>query len=343
MNKYSDLPGIELEGQEVFESSDIETEVELTTESDSAPDIENENIDVEHSKNTFARNEIFDSTTYDFSGNVSRINGYHVNQVAETNTEKLARIARELQEIKMQEDSTTKSTVNQMLETLNQLKLSNGGSTSGIKGPGNLLVDDLFNQKISTTPLVSTNIKNLVDIEQRLDTLESTVGSRDTSKPLQLTIQDLHRKISLLDNPEYNFGVIQEEINKLNKELEQLELKKKALNIDDTIVVEKSDKIDELYEKLPNVNKYNQLAPMLLSRLKTLSVIHQEMESTIDLSGSIEQTLENLKQDMKIWDESINKLNERIESQEENFEKNSSIVQERINDLILKVDTLSTD
>ena len=51
MNKYSDLPDIDNEGQEVFESSDVESEIELPIETKHDPDIEISSINVEESKN----------------------------------------------------------------------------------------------------------------------------------------------------------------------------------------------------------------------------------------------------------------------------------------------------
>ena len=109
-------------------------------------------------------------------------------------------------------------------------------------------------------------------------------------------------------------------MDKLTKELEELDLKRKVLDIDididndhdhnddiskttttiTTTTITKQDKIDELYEKLPQINKYNQVAPMLLTRLKTLNSIHQEMKNNIDLSNGIDQILNDVQLDLKI-------------------------------------------
>lgn len=368
MNKYSDLPDIDNEGQEVFESSDVESEIELPIETKHDPDIEISSINVEESKELFARNEIIDTTSFDFLGNLSRLNGYSVAQVEETTEEKLSRISRELEEIKLQYQTASASAsasqqqVDQLLTILSELKSENNTTTNKLLRSDQLKIDSLFKHIESDTPAVaSQNFNRLIDLENRLSVLESAVGGTEditTTTSIQLTINDLLRKISIIENPEYNFDKIRQEVDKLTKELEELDLKRKVLDIDidndhdhnddtskttTTTTITKQDKIDELYEKLPQINKYNQVAPMLLTRLKTLNSIHQEMKNNIDLSNGIDQILNDVQLDLKNWDQTIIKLNDRINDYEDNFAKNSTIVQERISDLILKVDSLSTD
>lgn len=363
MNKYSDLPDIDNEGQEVFESSDVESEIELPIETKHDPDIEISSINVEESKELFARNEIIDTTSFDFLGNLSRLNGYSVAQVEETTEEKLSRISRELEEIKLQDQTASASQqVDQLLTILSELKSENNTTTNKLLRSDQLKIDSLFKYIESDTPAVaSQNFNRLIDLENRLSVLESAVGGTEditTTTSIQLTINDLLRKISIIENPEYNFDKIRQEVDKLTKELEELDLKRKVLDIDidndhdhnddtskttTTTTITKQDKIDELYEKLPQINKYNQVAPMLLTRLKTLNSIHQEMKNNIDLSNGIDQILNDVQLDLKNWDQTIIKLNDRINDYEDNFAKNSTIVQERISDLILKVDSLSTD
>lgn len=368
MNKYSDLPDIDNEGQEVFESSDVESEIELPIETKHDPDIEISSINVEESKELFARNEIIDTTSFDFLGNLSRLNGYSVAQVEETTEEKLSRISRELEEIKLQDQTASASAsasqqqVDQLLTILSELKSENNTTTNKLLRSDQLKIDSLFKHIESDTPAVaSQNFNRLIDLENRLSVLESAVGGTEditTTTSIQLTINDLSRKISIIENPEYNFDKIRQEVDKLTKELEELDLKRKVLDIDidndhdhnddtskttTTTTITKQDKIDELYEKLPQINKYNQVAPMLLTRLKTLNSIHQEMKNNIDLSNGIDQILNDVQLDLKNWDQTIIKLNDRINDYEDNFAKNSTIVQERISDLILKVDSLSTD
>ena len=343
MNKYSDLPDIDNEGQEVFESSDVESEIELPIETTNDPDVEVSSINVDQSKELFARNEIVDTTGFDFLGNLSRLNGYSVTQVEETTEEKLSRISRELEEIKLQDHHTASQQADQLLTILSELK-----SENTIVKPlrsEQLKIDSLFKHIESDTPVASKSFDRLIDLENRLSKLESVVGTEDTTTSVQLTINDLSRKISIVENPEYDFDKIRNEVGKLTKELEELDLKRKVLDLDDdsTKTITKQDKIDELYEKLPNINKYNQVAPMLLTRLKTLNSIHQEMKNNIDLSNGIDQILNDVQLDLKNWDQTITKLNERINDYEDNFEKNSKTVQERISDLILKVDSLSSD
>ncbi|RCK67318.1 Meiotically up-regulated gene 1 protein [Candida viswanathii] len=352
MDKYSGLPDIDQAGQEVFESSDVESELDLPVEAPAVEGVDNDKIDIEQSKTRFAHSEIIDSSAYDFLGNVSRLNGYHVSRVDETVEEKLSRITRELEEIKLQDDaSKTTNQVNQLQDVLNLLKNSQALANGSVLRAECINIDSVF-EKVIPPQEPNTrlqNLQNLVALEERLNAIETSLGNDDPTKPLNLTINELSRKIAIIENPEYNFEVIQSEINKLDKELERIEMKKKVLSFDGDDEINPSSavstaiKLDDLYEKLPTINKYNAVAPMLLSRLKTLSKVHQDMATTIDLSGSIDQILQDLVLDMKNWDQSITKLNESLTSYEKNFEQNSTSLRERVSDLILKVESLSTD
>ncbi|KAK6891234.1 hypothetical protein K6H09_004713 [Candida tropicalis] len=356
MDKYSDLPDIDQAGQEVFESSDVESELELPREVPAIEDVDESNIDIQSSKDKFARSEILDSVTYDFSGNVSRLNGYHLNQVDETVEEKLSRISRELEEIKISDKSpTTTKQVYHFQELLNSLKKQQLHDSGNHIHPDYISIDSVFEKIVpsqeSASVISTENIQSLASLEERLNTIELSIGTENPSKPLNLAIRDLDRKISIIENPEYNFETIQSEINKLDKELETLEMKCKVLNLDEDILekdtlpsaVSNLVKIDEIYERLPIINQYNSLAPKLLSRLKTLSKIHHDLEGSVELSGSIDQVLKDIELDMRNWDQTLNKLNENLVNYEKNFDANSSSINERVNDLILKVESLSTD
>ena len=271
------------------------------------------------------------------------MNGYSVAQVEETTEEKLSRISRELEEIKLQYQTASASAsasqqqVDQLLTILSELKSENNTTTNKLLRSDQLKIDSLFKHIESDTPAVaSQNFNRLIDLENRLSVLESAVGGTEditTTTSIQLTINDLLRKISIIENPEYNFDKIRQEVDKLTKELEELDLKRKVLDIDidndhdhnddtsKTTTTITTITIDENMIKLPQINKYNQVAPMLLTRLKTLNSIHQEMKNNIDLSNGIDQILNDVQLDLKNWDQTIIKLNDRINDYEDNFAK----------------------
>ena len=158
------------------------------------------------------------------------------------------------------------------------MKSENNTTTNKLLRSDQLKIDSLFKHIESDTPAVaSQNFNRLIDLENRLSVLESAVGGTEditTTTSIQLTINDLLRKISIIENPEYNFDKIRQEVDKLTKELEELDLKRKVLDIDidndhdhnddtsktttTTTTITKQDKIDELYEnclKLINIIK----------------------------------------------------------------------------------------
>lgn len=381
MDKYNDLPDIDRDGQEIFETSDVESTEELVGTHEQSGDNNPPEVNVDHlpinAKDSFVKTQvIINANVPDFLGNISHqlsSSGYYVTEVDETIDEKLCRIARELEEIKLDKEmamTTPKQTedVNQLLKLLNSLKCDVGvddKKREEIISNDQLRIDDIFNRvkdndEKGHRSLRSDNIKRLVQLEERLSFIEGVIGEEVLvvgvgKKPImsiQNKLNDLERKISIVNNPEYTFDVIDNQLVELNKEMEQLEMRKKLFNLSDiyntssmTMANDNTDKvssevIQSLVDKLPDITKNNETVPLVINRLKTLNKIHQEIDGHVQLARNIDQLLTDLKSDVSQWDGSLTKVYEQIEQHNKNFEDNQRSLVDRMNQLVSKIDAL---
>ena len=90
------------------------------------------------------------------------MNGYSVAQVEETTEEKLSRISRELEEIKLQDQTASASAsqqqVDQLLTILSELKSENNTTTNKLLRSDQLKIDSLFKHIESDTLLLHLKI-----------------------------------------------------------------------------------------------------------------------------------------------------------------------------------------
>lgn len=99
------------------------------------------------------------------------------------------------------------------------------------------------------------------------------------------------------------------------------------------VPVPKNEKIDELYNILPDLKTYCTVAPTILERIKGLSGIHNELEESLNFATNLNQLIGDLGQDIREWDKSLNSLNRSLETLKETFEENCSRYETRLDEL----------
>ncbi|KAG7660898.1 uncharacterized protein J8A68_005573 [[Candida] subhashii] len=374
MDKYGDLPDIEKDAQEIFETSDVESDIEYASpqeiEQTTPTELNVDNLPSE-AKGIFSNSHISGNRAVDFSGSIHNQlydSGYYVAEVEETVDEKLSRIARELEEIKLEKDMMitpeTTTETNKLLQLLNNLKKSEPPIRSEILSSEQLRIDGIFNQikqqqDVQSISRIKDGQEGLISLEDRLSSIEKLIGEdvllevgKKPISSIQKTLNDLERKISIVNNPEYNFENVTKQLDTLNKEMDKMEMRKKLFNLTDIYDIggskddnSKDDNsiIDSLVEKLPEIKKNNEIIPLILKRLKTLNNIHNDMNINVELSKNMDQIITDLKIDIKNWDNSINQIYENIENYSQNFENNSKAMQTRLEQLSLKIEALDID
>ncbi|EGW31109.1 uncharacterized protein SPAPADRAFT_63036, partial [Spathaspora passalidarum NRRL Y-27907] len=257
-------------GQEIYETSDVESEdlpQKSITTTDTSEEVYTDSLEPEASRKQFSKNILSTNADVDFSGSITsslRTSGYIVSRVNETVAEKLSRIARELEEIKNEDVDSAQ--LNELIEKYHELR-GNREARKQCQFQG-LNLDSVFEEVAAKDKEESsdTSLKEITELESRVNTLETIVGSEAIlehearpEKSIQQTLNDLERKISIINNPEYSFDAIKQQISELVQEAEKLELSKKLmLNLAPAAVQpekqkESNKKIDELYKALPSL------------------------------------------------------------------------------------------
>lgn len=326
MNKFGDLPGIDIDSQEIYESSDVENEnpTDEERQEQAPPDINLEPLQAQ-----FVDIEITDKE-YDFSGNLLNQRGFQVGKKKETKMEKLARIKRELEEIQ-QEEGPECSDADELLSAFNALNAS--PSQRKFPTEEELKIDEILIPPPEPVHATSQQIAKFVNLENKLNRLETQLGTdHRQSRPLQHSINEIIRKLDIINHAEHNADSIKSKIETTGKEMEKLELNKRLFGWED-VPVPKNEKIDELYNILPDLKTYCTVAPTILERIKGLSGIHNELEESLNFATNLNQLIGDLGQDIREWDKSLNSLNRSLETLKETFEENCSRYETRLDEL----------
>lgn len=209
-------------------------------------------------------------------------------------------------------------------------------------------------QKSST----STSPSEILSLENRINELEKLIGvdmvQSLSSKPtgttasLQSYVNDLSRKINIVHNPEYHIAAVKLEVELLIAKMDELETKRRIAEIRETTLGKPQQsisestplqkKIDDLYKNLPEFERANKLVPSVISRLKSLSVVHSDLAGCTQTVGELDSILGDLRDDMKRWDDSLNDVNAKIDNYETIFGENRKVVTAQIEELESKID-----
>lgn len=365
-------------GPEVFETSDIESIEDLTSHAKEASLTQNENnleisemgFSASTVRERFESYAILEPNDINYLGSVLEKSlgdtGLPVVRWAETKEQKLARIERELEELK-EGEADERLKVDTFLESLHELTRNNGKSgyyyekmssaldtleskVNRIYEPSAVGIskgksDKLGKLEDSGDSGESNKIlAEISELESRLAGIEASLGpTQDLSlNNLRVHLNDLNRKLSVISNPTHSLEPVISKVSKLNKNLEDLlaNERKVDLHFGDRLGAGGSSKlssetpfemkINRIHSKLPLIESANEILPSLVSRLRSLHETHSSLATSVAITGSIDQTMHTLHQDMQDWQKSLNEMNECLESREENFAANSALVDRKL-------------
>ena len=381
-DKYTGLPGIDIESAEVFETSDIDNDLDIDAytgvdASEKNSDIEESEIDSGEARSRFSNDILVgDINMVDFLGSITNPSltrtGYQVNQVDETVDQRLSRIARELEEIKIVQlnDSlnTNTSECDKLVKTLESLAKEPLLSPVNDLNQYNHRIKQVFDEasaRLETAgsggsktpqkpPLVDTS--QVLTLESRLNAIESVLGSDGAtnvslaeSKPtIQNWLNELTRKLNVVHNPEYQLDAVKQEVGLLTKQIETLAAHKKFLDLSQLVPANPppqlesghnqiNAKIEDLHEKLPFFNHVNATVPLIVTRLKTLHTVHADLANTVQTVHELDLVLNDIKSDMKKWNDSIDVVNANIDNHDKQFQSNKEHINLLFEDLNDKV------
>lgn len=368
MFKAGELPDIDLDSQEVFETSDQEDETALdknqnqvvsgdggiTTTEEDIPEYD---FDFDETRRRFLKSFITNNR-FDFSGTIENNgseSGYQVVDVEETTLEKLTRIQRELEELRLEDPSSIEEV--DKLDSLAKNMQHNAEKTEqgvfkqevsfdalNLKFKPNLDFDfELELPKLNNDVYSESRIQQLTDLESALCAIETQIGDFSLlDSSIQFKFNDMVRRVQVMEHPEVSLNLVSDHIEQTLKEINKLELSKKAFGVEKTPIA-KSDKIDDLFQILPNLKTYASQTPILVDRLKSLSKLHNEMIEVTDFAKNIDQTLADTVEDFKKWDSSLKTLNDKIDLASTTFEENKNKLDSRMEEIDEQVKRLQKE
>lgn len=334
-------------GPEVFETSDVESEsgtnhVEESSES-IARDALAPPLDAISSFESSALSD--ELTLVDFLGNVARRlaqSGYNVERLGETKKQKLARIARELEELEKEEPSE----VEVLAGKFRELKAGEERASDFDLGVGEIFkcIESALKEK-STTEHSDSN--EVLRLEKRIAELEEAIGSNeDTPTSVRNILNNASRKVNVLYDHEEEIAAVQTEIKQLSKDMEALAANRRMAQISSgskeppVVPISFDHKVSSLYDRLSEFDKVNAIVPLMIARLRSLNSVHAESGHAVECVATLDKTLSSLALDMKKWDDSVDKIDKSLVEQSEAFEKNAKVFQKKMEDVISRIDQI---
>lgn len=311
-DKYQDLPDIDHESQDVFESSDIESDLDIsasqtTVQNEEDSDIDQSTFSSKDAKKRFANDHLVGEVDIvNFLGDISKKslfkNGYKVTAIDETIEQKLARIKRELEEIQLikskeevEQSDQEPSEIDNLVSLLEELSVSDRKHeeinyyNQRIKEIfSNIKVDTSEEQRNSKTDPIESSSANILLLESKLNTIENLLGSeslqqlqnsihKPRSKTIQNHLNDLTRKINIIYNPEFQLNKIKQEIRDLNKETERLATNRKLA----LITSKSNNKYDQIQQTQQSRSTFEQKVNSLYDRIDEFDNVNAILPSLL--------------------------------------------------------------
>lgn len=354
-------------GPEVFETSETESIEDLGK----VEQVHNEDID-QSSLNAATAQAQFESDSdralvyedfVDFLGSLDQpsigLPGYTIRKQKETREQKLKRIALELQEMESEEKADQESL--RIYHHTVELLLK-----SAEKRPFTKMMSEIIHEidaevkscrtedstksgvlRKSADPKVDPD---LIQFEQRINEIENIIGLEALSdhKTLNLHnhLKDLERKIEFIFDPDFEIQAIKDKIESMNSDLEALDIKKRVSeikhgksDIDGIGAFEES--VNSIYQNVGAMEKYRNILPHMITRLKTLNEIHLDLAGKTQAIHEIDSTLDTISRSSKCWNDNMDRVNSALDGYAKVFKDNVDYVEKKTSDLEQKISAIN--
>ncbi|KAF7936448.1 uncharacterized protein EAE97_007814 [Botrytis byssoidea] len=185
--------------------------------------------------------------------------------------------------------------------------------------------------------------------------LNSTMESTSSSTAVLPTLDILERQVSILtESTPSSLDSISRRVRTLTQEAEKLEESRKSARAakdsltsaggetapEDGQDSEQISKINALYGTLPTIENLAPLLPSLLDRLRSLRAIHGDAATASENLDRVEQRQVEMSNDIKKWQEGLEKVEEAIKQGETVIGGNMKVVEGWVKDLEDKMSKL---
>ncbi|KAI9475265.1 Dynamitin-domain-containing protein [Coemansia mojavensis] len=390
-SKYANLPDIDTEQPDVYETPDVpeeesfddEAEVPLSEDisTDTVPTgeaaarfrVSSGDIDPKSALARYQRSLLRTLQLESLSGDKEVYSGSGTSsvQLSETPEQRLRRLVYEAQELRGQLETSaggkeTKQSVSLMKlvsglhDELAQLSLQ---TEKGNSESAQLLwkqLDEPSTSKDQDKPVARTEPTNVSAFEQRIATLEKLIGANSTlmtedsfvGHNLVETVARLRQQIEILADPQRVEG-IQRRVKQMLVEMDRLELANMQANKAATEASEGKGtnatvrldpgtikRVDELYEKMSNIDSLIELAPATARRLQSLSKLHAEAAEAVSRISRMENEQGSISEELATMKEVAASLKSSIAENSETLKANVGHIDSRIAALNERLDGL---
>lgn len=354
----------------VYETSDIESETEQTPveTKKTDEDIIEDEIEFEHSHGKFQQEFTNGKINFDYVANKNLYDsGYKVYR-SETNKQRLSRLSRELYALK--DDMEPGENDDKLKELIALAEVLNKDVNSHAKlNPYRQEITRLF-EKVNEIDSIPTNEgssdsentykatlqidSEIMDLDKKVNRLELKLG--DLESPIDNILNDLNRKVSIINNPEYNVEQIKTSINSLvedpnyqrlinlSKHINEMNTTGGVISLSseegDILNAFKQEKINELVKYLPELQSYQRQNSLLLKRLRMLNNVHLNLESSTEFVTELDNLISNISTNVNNWNSQMSVINDKLDVNIENFDKNKLVIEKWVSELSEKVDTI---
>ncbi|CCC70699.1 hypothetical protein NCAS_0F02150 [Naumovozyma castellii] len=370
---YDKLSGVDARGEQVFEASPKATDRETyldVTDNDTVEEPQEEEIVYENTKSVAALRGVLDSklrqkgylfeakqidkrNETDFSQEISKIGD-------ETTEDKLLRIKEELSQLQLQDDVSFTAAERKRVTALQDLhqhisrnykqKLDNLQESFQ---NGLYLTDTTNEVALPNIKLDLTDLQRILDLEKRIHELESILGSNESEEfPTSIIsqINEVYGSLKLLQNNDEGKTILQnfhEKLKEVDADYKNSLLGKqygKDSNLQETTqdkMVLFETKINQLYKSYGLLKNYQDVIPKLSERIRHIDKLNENVSESYHIIQNTDSIISEIKQTAKQWENTINRVEEKLDSQEELANAHFQEIDDKIYQLKTQLDTIN--
>jgi nuclear migration protein JNM1 len=262
--------------------------------------------------------------------------------------QKLARIQREIDELKHDLSSSVSTSSNAETSLLLQKQLSilqdqfQKVSIERMKQQEQLLTSiqttvARIGEPTSVAESTSSSIPGIIpsSFEERIRHLEVLLGNGSSGNNKNMTLLErldqLERQSEKLD--EKKLDLLHKRAKVIRQDLEAAAKARHKLNVDGSDTTMNAKKIAALYDEMEQLQGLTGLLPSVVSRLQSLAQMHADAATHSARFTHVEQTVQRLQTTMASVEESIETLERSLQTSAKTMQENVRALEQRMNAL----------
>ncbi|CCD24024.1 Jnm1p NDAI_0C03640 [Naumovozyma dairenensis CBS 421] len=218
--------------------------------------------------------------------------------------------------------------------------------------------NDKYILKLPNIEFNSTELYRILNLEERIHKLESSLGhikdepnicQSSFEEPIMTQLNKIYRQLILIENNEPVLNNFQKSLTEINKKYEDSLLGKNINKNNDlqelaiNNIVNQKTKIDNLYKFYDENKHYADILPKLSERMKLFKKVNMKVSESFQMLQNIDRMIADVASTTEEWNCTINKIVEKISSQEIIVNKNFEKLNDKIQNLEAKLETLTRD